>query len=210
MVDRSPYRDAIRILFILIKGSEDLLTPDPTGAVAIFRGEAKLHAFDFWMRNPDYLADELLNKFEQDGNEKFLEEVEKIFADEEPDIRRVPMLRYRFGAYERLDDTVSLLRSRDLVRITGVKSGDKVRETHFLIMPSAIHLAASIIAEFPVLGWYAIRSELVAEIAKGLGGKALKEKQYLQVEYAETQFGGVIPAISSRVRARFELLKAEH
>lgn len=203
MSQRSPHRDAIRLLFILLKGCEPIQEVHPTGAVGIFRGEAKLHACDFWMRNPDYLADELLDRVETRGEKKYLKTVSQIFENNEPDIRRLQMIRYRFGAFEKLDEAMALLRSRDLVRITGSKSGQKVLETDFLLMPGAIALGDSILKDFPVLAWYEERAQLVAEIAEARGGTALKARQYEQVEYASTELGGVIPSITERVRSRF-------
>jgi hypothetical protein len=204
---RSPYRDALRLLYIFVNGAESLPAPEPSGAAAIFRGEAKLHAYDFWMRNPDYLAEELLDLFATSGERRYLVEAESIFSADEPDIRRFPMIRYRFGAYERLDDTLALLRSRDLIKITGTKAGGKVMETDFLVMPGAIKFTQAIKTEFPILSWYANRASLVAEVAAGRGGAALKKRQYEQADYAETQMGGVIPPITDRVRARLASLK---
>ena len=205
---RSPHRDAIRLLFILLKGCEYFTDVHPMGAIAIFRGEAKLHACDFWMRNPDYLADELLDRVEIRGERKYLETVAGIFENNEPDIRRLQMIRYRFGAFEKLDEAMALLRSRDLVRITGSKSGLKVLETDFLLMPGAVTLGDSILKNFPVLAWYEERARLVAEIVEARGGTALKARQYEQVEYASTELGGVIPSITQRVRARFIALSS--
>ena len=202
MADRSAYRDAIRILFVLVKGADPLAEAHPTGATYIFRGEARLYALEFWMRNPDYLAEELLDKFDQTGSHRFLRAAEAILSSDEPDIRRLPMIRYRFGAFEQLDDALGLLRSRNLVRITGERHGDRVLETDFLIMPAAVDLVEEIRRDFPVLEWYAQRATLVVEIAAGRGGRALKERQYEQAEYAETQMGGVIPPIAKRVRER--------
>lgn len=90
------------------------------------------------MRNPDYLAEELLDVFEAKRNQHYLDAAKEIFRAEEPDIRRFPMIRWKFGAYERLDDTLAILKSRKLVTITGRKAGAKVLETDFLIMPSAL------------------------------------------------------------------------
>jgi hypothetical protein len=159
------------------------------------------------MRNPDYLAEELLDLFATSGVRRYLAEAENIFSADEPDIRRFPMIRYRFGAYERLDDTLALLRSRDLIKITGTKAGGKVMETDFLVMQGAFQFAQSIKTDFPILTWYADRASLVAEVAAGRGGAALKKRQYEQADYAETQMGGVIPPITDRVRARLASLK---
>jgi len=131
-MSRNPYRDALRVLFIIRAGGTP---PEPPmqNVVSIFRGEARLHAFDFWIRNPDYLAAELLDLFEASRNGAYLTAVEAIFVNEEPDLRRMPMIRYFFGAFDRLDDSLSLLRSRELIQITGLKHSQKVQETDFLL-----------------------------------------------------------------------------
>ena len=46
----------------------DAAMPD---VVAIFKGEARLLAFDFWIRNPDYLAAELLDLFEETAQPEY-------------------------------------------------------------------------------------------------------------------------------------------
>jgi hypothetical protein len=127
---RNPYRDALRVLFIIRAGASPSEPPIP-GVVSVFRGEARLHAFDFWIRNPDYLAAELLDIYETSGDPAFLRAADSIFANEEPDLRRLPMIRYFFGAFDRLDDSLSLLRSRELIQITGLKNSQKVQETDF-------------------------------------------------------------------------------
>ncbi len=121
-MNRNPYRDALRVLFIIRAGSGTPPEPKPQHVASIFRGEARLHAFDFWIRNPDYLAAELLDLFEASRDLAYLTAVESIFVNEEPDIRRLPMIRYFFGAFDRLDDSLSLLRSRELIQIAGVKT----------------------------------------------------------------------------------------
>lgn len=202
MPPRFRHRDALRVLYILVAGSEELSEPHTSGASRLFRGEARLHAFDFWMRYPDYLAEELIDVSIARSDLRYLSAAARIFEDDEPDVRRIPMIRYRFGAYERLDDTLSLLTSRQLVRLTGTKAGQRVLETDFLVMPSALKLADEVVAEFPVLKWYADRAALVAEVAGTRGGGALKQRQYEQCEYAETAMGGTIPPIADRVRER--------
>ena len=202
MTQRSPYRDALRLLYIFVNGAEPFLESHSSGASAILRGEVRLHAYEFWIRNPDYLAEELLDLFVATRTQRYLDEAAAIFAAEEPDIRRLPMIRYKFGAYERLDDSLALLSSRNLVRTVGTKSAIKVTEWDFLVMPRAFELAEGIEAEFPVLGWYGRRAALVNEVAAGRSGSALKKRQYEQLDYAETELGGVIPTITDRVRAR--------
>ncbi|AJY71051.1 hypothetical protein RW64_16435 [Geobacter sulfurreducens] len=207
MSRRTPHRDALRILFILGAGGTPWADPEDPEIVSIFKGEARLLAFDFWMRNPDYLAAELLDMYEQDGNNGYLQAVETIFDNDEPDLRRVPMIRYLFGAYDRMDDSLSLLRSRELIRITGLRIKTKVKETDFLLTAKGKEVCISAVTQEPILRWYADRAELVAKVAGDRGGTALKQQQYERTTYAETKYGGVIPPIASEVRQRLEQLK---
>jgi hypothetical protein len=206
-MNRNPYRDALRVLFIIRAGGAP---PDPkTQHVAsIFRGEARLHAFDFWIRNPDYLAAELLDLFEASRDQAYLNAVESIFVNEEPDIRRLPMIRYFFGAFDRLDDSLSLLRSRELIQITGVKNSQKVQETDFLLMEKGEQFCLTCLKEAPLLHWYSERAQLVASIAGDRSGSALKQQQYERASYAETAIGGIIPSIAAEVAARLEQLRS--
>lgn len=207
MTIRSPHRDALRILFVLRAGGSPI-EPATEEQLLIFKGEARLQAFDFWMRNPDYLAAELLDLFSGTKDKSYYHAAQMILDDEEPDLRRVPMVRYFFGAYERLDDALSLLRSRDLVRITGVKGANsKVLETDFVLTKIGYDTCSTAVTQEPILQWYADRAELVAKVAGTLGGTALKQKQYQRASYAETKLGGVIPAITEDVRARLEQLQ---
>lgn len=208
MTVRSPHRDALRILFVLRAGGSPVESQTAEHAL-IFKGEARLQAFDFWMRNPDYLAAELLDLFAETQDKSYYEAA-AILDDEEPDLRRVPMVRYFFGAYERLDDALSLLRSRDLVRITGTKgANNKVLETDFILTKIGYDICSTAVSLEPMLQWYADRAELVAKVAGTLGGTALKQKQYQRASYAETKLGGVIPAITEDVRVRLTQLQSD-
>lgn len=209
MTIRSPHRDALRILFVLRAGGSPVETPTAEVAL-IFKGEVRLQAFDFWMRNPDYLAAELLDLFAETKDKCHYEAARAILDAEEPDLRRVPMVRYFFGAYEPLDDALSLLRSRDLVRITGIKgANNKILETDFVLTKTGYDTCSAVVSEEPILQWYADRAELVAKVAGSMGGTALKQKQYQRASYAETKLGGVIPAITEDVRTRLTQLQPE-
>lgn len=208
MAARSPHRDALRVLYILVRGAEPPREHVDPAIGSVFYGEARLHAFDFWVRNPDYLIEELIDLYESSGDERYIRSADAILGADEPDIRRVPMVRYKFGAYERIDNTLSLLRSRDLIRISRKIAGGRVRETDFQITQAAASLADEIIKSFPILEWYSKRAALVTEVAQGRGGDALKKRQYEQLEYAETQLGKTIPSILDRVKTRLRLLQA--
>lgn len=199
----TPYQNAIRLLFILIHGSEQLPDSHSSGAKGIFKGETRLHAMDFWVRYPDYLAYELISIFQETGDVSLLNSAESIFEDQEPDLRRIPMMRYRFGAYDKIDNTLSVLVSKGLVRQEGKKKVDGIQEYYYLLMPSAYSKTDEIRKEFPVLSWYEERAKLVAKVAGSRGGAALKNRQYEHISYATTSGGSIIPPITEEVRKNF-------
>jgi hypothetical protein len=161
---------------------------------------------DFWMRYPDYLANELLDMFEIDGTPEFLETAKQIFEDREPDLRHVPMPRYLFGAFEPLDNALSILRAVDLIRIRRRGQPGHVQQHLYLLTQRGREAISQLAVAAVELAWYRDRAELVAKIAGGTGGTALKDRQYLQKEYAETDLSKPIRPITDRVRVRLNLL----
>lgn len=205
MAQTSTVQDAIRLLFILVRASESL-TNNPDGYVGIFDGKAKLHALDFWVRYPDFLAYELLNKYEESGKQFYLDTANQIVEDKEPDLRTIPMIRYRFGAFENLNESLSLLLSKGLIYQGGDKTEDSIKAYYYYLTPLAIQVIDEISEEFPVLSWYNTRAGLVKEIAGTLGGSALKEIQYKHMSYASTKLGSIIPSIKNEVINRLNTL----
>jgi len=171
--------------------------------VCVLHSQSRLQALDFWMRNPDYLANELITEFEISGERDLLTIAQSIFDDREPELRRFPMVRYLFGAFEPLDNALAILRAADLVRVKrdGVPGG-KIREHIYLLTIAGEDALERIAAAAPELGWYRERAHIVARVAGAQGGKALKDRQYLQAEYAGTQLSHVIEPVTSQVLAR--------
>lgn len=62
--------------------------------------------------------------------------------------------------------------------------------------------AADDLAKNPILGSYSQQVELVALVAGDDVGSHLKDRQYLQTTYANTDLGANIASIADRVRAR--------
>jgi hypothetical protein len=174
--------------------------------VGVLRGQSRLQALDFWIRYPDYLANELLNEFEKSGSKDDLDLARRIFDDREPDLRRVPMIRYHFGAFEPLHNPLSILRSRDLVRHHRYGEPGHVTETWYLLTKAGRQAMDNLADAAVELAWYRARAQVAARVAGGAGGAALKDRQYLQEEYKATPLKGTIPSISDRVRARIEEL----
>jgi hypothetical protein len=201
---RNVHRDAIKILYILNAGSTAYENDDVPDVVAVFKGEVRLQAFDFWIRYPDYLSLELLDLYDATGNEKYFNAVCAIVENEEPDLRKIPMVRYLFGAYESLTDALSILKSRKLIHIAGWYVNPKLRDKKYLLTKQGQELCKTAILKHPVLDWYNARANLVAEVAGNKGGMALKDLQYERADYAETKLGGIIPPVMADVLGRLD------
>lgn len=199
---RSRHRDALRLLFILVAGGEDVETP-LKDVVKIFRAEKRLMAMDFLVRYPDYLADALLDLFEETGEADLLDAVRNIFVGDEPSIRLVRMVRWRHGAYQNIEDSLSMLSYYGLARPMKLTGDDgKIRRYEYLISPQAIAFLDKCIIDYPELGWYRDRLKLVMRVAAGKSGSALKEWQYDHPEYGNTIQGDLIPTIRDQVEKR--------
>jgi hypothetical protein len=202
------YRDAVRILFLLVEGSVE--NPDLDTLINYpwrFEGETQLQALDFWVRYPDYLADELLAQFLETGDRSMLDAARAIFDDNEPSEKAIPMLRRYFGAYEPLDTVLSILAVAGLVRPVTIHHPTS-HPRHFLLSNAGIELAGQIVKDHAIFGWYANRAKLVLRVANGRGGTALKERQHQQKEYHEARLNDLIPTIADRVRAKLEGIEA--
>lgn len=197
------YRDALRLLFVFIAGSEPV-EPSDTGSDAqrIFIGEKRAMAIDFLVRYPDYLAHDLLDLYEAEGDPDLLNAAKSIFDNDEPDVRLVAMVRWRRGAFQNIETALAILDSRRLVRpVKRTIGGDKVRH-EFLIGPTAVAFLEQAVKEQPSLDWYRRRVELAMRVARRRSGSDLKDAQYEHEEYRTTAYGAVIPSIKERVMKR--------
>lgn len=201
---------AIRILVLLDKCGEAVTDSDPGGSVKAIRSELRLQAMDFWMRNPDYLADELISQIAAgDLSDSFLDVARHLLDDPEPDLHWYPMPRWFYGAYEAIDDAVALLETYGLAtfRRTGEPGSKSYRNRLYLTADGANAVAE--LAKDPVLNWYAKQVELVALVAKDTVGDKLKERQYEQATYAGTELGLDIAPITDYVRVRLAKLSSQ-
>lgn len=198
------YRDAVRILFLLVEGSVDNRDPSTGSAYPRrFEGETRLQALDFWVRYPDYLADELVAQYEETGDTGLLDVARAIFDDNEPSERSIPMLRRYFGAYEPLDTVLTMLGTAGLTKAITIEHPTATPQ-HFLLSQAAFDLRSRILSEYPVFEWYAARAELVLRISGGMGGGPLKKRQHERKEYHDARVDDLIPTIAEAVRARLE------
>lgn len=197
---------AIRLLVLLDRCGDDVTDLDPAGTVRAVRSELRLQAMDFWMRNPDYLADELVTKVDAGLDPSYLDVARRLLDDPEPDLRWYPMPRWFFGAYEPLDDALSLLETYGLaaVRRRGTP-GKKRRRSEFYLTQAGADAVVDLATD-PVLKWYTQQVVLVDLVAGDELGGQLKKRQYEQATYANTELGLCIAPIADRVRDRLAQL----
>jgi hypothetical protein len=202
----SRMQDAVRLLLLIDGAAEPLADPPPPqappGAIAVLRTQVALQKMDFWMRNPDYLANELLDRYEDTGAANLLAEAERILMSEEPEVRRYPMLRYRFGAYEPLDGALSILSSVGLVLRRREGRPGHTRQHNYYLTAAGRSVAREVVADVPELSYYVDRVALLVRLTSGYGGTQLKDIQYDQQEYAEAALNTRIQSIAPRVRSR--------
>ena len=201
-------RDAIRILFIIDAAGEAPGESAPEGSIKQLDAEMKLQALDFWVRNPDYLAWEMLNLHDQSGKaSSWPSRARAILKDTEPEVRRIEMLRYRFGAWEALDDALATLSSYGLVVRRRKMRGKQAVETSYFLTPPGSEQVQEWSGN-EVLSWYSKRASLVAEVAGHRLGSQLKECQHKVAQYHDTKLLRHIPPILNEVRERLSALEA--
>lgn len=206
----STSQTATRVLILL----DELGTPVPAScdvqdAVAVVSSLIRLQKLDFWLRNPDYLADELLTEYE--SGRATLDQVQvhvrRMLDGDAPQLHTYPMERYIYGAYEFIDDALAVLKLYGQIEHRrAADSGALSRRDYFLLQKGKDTIAA-MRAEIPELDWYVDQATAIGLIADSALGATAKRRQYLQQEYVDTAHGDVIPSILGRVSERAAALK---
>ncbi len=205
----SVMQHAIRLLVLLDGCGEPVVQGDPDGCVAVIRAELRLQALDFWLRNPDYLAGELLAMVEADGlpADEHVPVIENLLESPEPDLHWYPMPRWHHGAYEAIDDAFSMLSAYGLAQVRRKGGIRKTARSQFFLTEAG-RAAVDDLRTEKVLSWYTDQVKLVALVAGSDVGSKLKQRQYEQAEYARTKLGTNIAPIHAGVRERLDALKA--
>jgi len=206
----SASQTATRVLILLDElGSAVPAACDVEDAVAVVSSLIRLQKLDFWLRNPDYLADELLSEFESGRVtlDQIKPHVVRMLEGDAPQLHTYPMERYIYGAYEFIDDALAVLKLYGQIEHRrAADSGPMSRRDYFLLQKGRDTVAA-IRKEIPELDWYVEQASAIGLIADAAQGASAKRRQYLQTEYASTAHGDVIPSILDRVRERAVGLK---
>lgn len=210
---------AARLLVILDvlghepNGTESLMFPDVSKVV---RSSSRLAKLDFWLRNPDYLADELLNDIvagELDPANA-LAEVDRMLSGTAPTVHSFPMQRYKHGAWELPDNALALLKSAGCVdsrRVGDSKAlnAAKARRDYFLLAAGVTRLN-ELRRDVSQMGWYDQQAAAIKMLSVGGSGAAIRARQYEQPEYKTARVGTTIGSILKRTHVRFVNVAAAH
>lgn len=201
--DATKNQHAIRLLVLMDTCGDAVSGDDPPGLVKVVRSELRLQALDFWLRNPDYLAGELITKVAAGGVDAatYLPLAQGLLDDPEPNLRWYPTPKWLRGAYEALDDAFSMLQSYGLAEVRRQGSPPLSHRNEFFLTQKGVAAAADLAGD-AVLSWYGKQAALVHLVAGSDKGGRLKERQYEQAEYAQTQLGMRIRSIAPAVRER--------
>ncbi len=206
------YKDRLRILFILYFFGEPFQDAERPNAVRVFKTETRIQKIDFLIRNPDYLAYELLAiaKANQILKSEIKSIVKDIFNNHEPVLRRMEMERFFFGAYEDIDDVISFLKSIGFIEFSSKKSSSfKTIDKQYFVTATAEQKILNNLQQLPKLQWYFDRCQLIHRYFGDLSGTQLKVAQYQIDEYRNTSYNNFIGDIEHLTKTEFLTLYAE-
>lgn len=206
------YKDRLRIFLILYYFADDYSSEEFPEYKRVFKSEVRIQKLDFLLRNPDYLSYELLQLIytKPELKAEIKDIVKSIYLSSEPQLRRLEMERFFFGAYEDIDDVISFLSSIDFIKFTSKKSSDlKTIEKQYFVTQYAISKVDSVIDDLPAIEWYINRCMLIKKYFGNLLGSNLKVSQYKIEEYKNTSFKKIIGEISETVKDSFHQIYTE-
>lgn len=201
------YPSRLRIVFILYFFSNPYHNPKEPNRKTIFETEVRIQKIDFLLRNPDYLAYEILSlvkegKLQKDDGIKAI--VSNIFKSNEPVIRKHEMERFFFGAYEDLDDIVAFLKAYNFIEFESEKStsGNVIGKKYFVTKLGKEKIEKGV-SDIPTLSWYADRCKLIYKYLGGLSGNELKIRQYQIQKYKNTPLNHYIESIEEETKSLY-------
>lgn len=204
MLTTTRQQDAVRLL-VLLHVAGDRPPPDPPrpDAVAAIIAESRLQAMDFWLRNPDYLAYELLDLYKSHEDPELLDAARQLAADEE---RHFPVQRFFYGAYTELDAPLMLLRCYDLA--WDVRRDPSLgRRRDFYLLEAGERVLEDELQQEADLAWYAQRAAWVTRVAGDTPGSELKAHQKRLPTYRDIEWGEYIEPVREAVRQRIQAIE---
>ncbi len=206
------YKDRVRIFLIIYFFSEEYKDSENPSYKKLLKSESKIQKIDFLIRNPDYLSYELLlfardGKFET-GTIKNI--VKSIFVNNEPDLKRLEMEKFFFGAYEDIDDVISFLKSINFIDFSSKKAVNlRTVEKYYYVTDYAIEKVEPQLKDGLSLLWYVERCKLIKKYFGDLSGTQLRILQYKIDEYKNTSYNEYIGSIQEKVNKEYYQLFGE-
>lgn len=201
------YKDRIRIFLIICFLSEEWKDENHKNRIRRLHSETYLQKMDFLIRNPDYFCLLLIDQvtFFPDERKTIQEQIKKMFADDEPEIKRDEMERFFYGAYEHIDDSIAFLIGLGLIEYSAMRNqaGSPIVKDYY-VTQRAIELVARDFSAFPSLIWYVERIKLLRHYFGGYTGTQLRRLEYTIDEYSNAKLTSVIPSVADKVRIAYE------
>lgn len=198
------YRSRIRIFLIIYFFSDNYSDTSYPKRLKVLKDEVRIQKIDFLIRYPDYLAYELLETIPNNNKTTIKQIVSSIFKTEEPIIRKDEMEKYLFGAWEAIDDSISFLKSLNLIDFESKKYTDgKVGQKFYYLTELGKKKVEQNLSNSDALQWYINRCQLIKKYFGNLSGKELRLNQYKHKEYENTPYKEYIKGIEAKVRSKY-------
>ena len=219
--------DAARLLLILfhfavlptdeIKGLRCWPQRD---VVRVLSPEYYLQKLDFLVRNPSYLAYELIDLHrlgipEASDADHVKSHIRSLIREREPEQRTDPYRRFWRGAYENIDRVEAWWYSRGLIYTgyerRGIIGSGAAPWKYFFLTFKGEEEAKRLAEQVEAARWYDARVRLIHSYFKSLSPTRLKDLQYTHDPYREAQLNEMIPDLSGeQIAGNFERVFREH
>jgi hypothetical protein len=200
------YKDRIRIFFIIYFFGENYNGTEHPECCKLLHAEVKIQKLDFLIRNPDYLAYELLELIGKKGVGKteIGDVIKDIFDEKEPEIRRLEMEKFFFGAYEDIDQVIAFLVSCGFIKYVSERDNKlRVIKKSYFVTREAENKMKENLKSIDALDWYIKRCELIKKYFGDYSGTNLKALQYQIDEYKNTSYKEYINDIQQLVKQKY-------
>jgi hypothetical protein len=174
--------------------------------VRVLYTETRIQKIDFLLRNPDYFALELLSllptkKYDRNQIKNVIID---IFKNREPEIRRLEMEKFFFGAYEDIDNVIAFLESYGFIVFKSKRNIElNVIDKQYYVTQYAVEKTDKVISEMDSLKWYIDRCKQIKQYFGDYTGTQLKDMQYEEETYRNTSYKEFIVDVQEKVKTIF-------
>ena len=201
------YKDRIRIFLIIYFFSEEFHDSSNLNLVRVLYTETRIQKIDFLLRNPDYFALELLNLLptKKHDRNQIKNVIIDIFKNREPEIRRLEMEKFFFGAYEDIDDVIAFLESYGFIVFKSKRNIElNVIDKQYYVTQYAEERIDKVLSEMDSLKWYIDRCEQIKQYFGDYTGTRLKNMQYEEETYRNASYKEFIADVQEKVKTIFK------